>query len=85
MAASLRNASSRLVGSSGKGSWLTRRADDDEEIYEHEAGEETGRPVVNGPGISRLLARGAYDVIMYHNTSLIGGPALLSLRGHANE
>ena len=40
--------------------------------------QQTGRPVVNGPGISRLLARGAYDVIMYHNTSLIGGPALLS-------
>jgi glycosyltransferase involved in cell wall biosynthesis len=40
--------------------------------------QQLGRPVVNGGRIRRLLDEGAFDVIMYHNTSLIGGPGLLA-------
>lgn len=40
--------------------------------------QQVGRPVVNGGRIRRLLEAGSYDVIMYHNTSLVGGPGLLS-------
>jgi glycosyltransferase involved in cell wall biosynthesis len=36
-----------------------------------------GRPVVHGREIRRILARG-FDVIHYHNISLIGGPGILS-------
>jgi glycosyltransferase involved in cell wall biosynthesis len=36
-----------------------------------------GRPVVNGRRIAGLLRRGSYDVINFHNVSLIGGPGLL--------
>lgn len=35
-----------------------------------------GRPVANGGKIRRLLADGGYDVINYHNVSLIGGPGI---------
>lgn len=35
-----------------------------------------GRPVVNGRRIGRLLAEGGFDVINFHNVSLIGGPGL---------
>lgn len=36
-----------------------------------------GRPVANGARIRRLLDEGHYDVINYHNISLVGGPGLL--------
>jgi glycosyltransferase involved in cell wall biosynthesis len=36
-----------------------------------------GRPVLNGRHIARLLAAEAFDVINFHNVSLIGGPGLL--------
>ena len=36
-----------------------------------------GRPVVNGRKIARLLREGRFDVINFHNVSLIGGPGLL--------
>jgi glycosyltransferase involved in cell wall biosynthesis len=36
-----------------------------------------GRPVVNGRRIARLLAAESFDVINFHNISLIGGPGLL--------
>jgi len=39
---------------------------------------QTGRPVVHGARIRRLLEDGDFDVIWYHNISLIGGPELLS-------
>lgn len=39
--------------------------------------QQLGRPVVNGRRIRRLLAEGGYDVINYHNVSLIGGPGIL--------
>jgi glycosyltransferase involved in cell wall biosynthesis len=35
-----------------------------------------GRPVVNGRRIGRLLEAGGFDVINFHNTSLVGGPGL---------
>jgi glycosyltransferase involved in cell wall biosynthesis len=39
--------------------------------------QQLGRPVANGRRIARLLQQGEYDVINFHNTSLIGGPGLL--------
>ena len=38
--------------------------------------QQTGRPIVHGPRIGRLLADGAFDVINFHNVSLVGGPGL---------
>ena len=40
--------------------------------------QQTGRPIVHGATLRRLLDRGAFDVIHYHNLSLVGGPAALS-------
>jgi glycosyltransferase involved in cell wall biosynthesis len=39
--------------------------------------QQAGRPVVNGARIGRLLDEGRYDVIVFNNVSLIGGPGLL--------
>jgi len=41
--------------------------------------QQLGRPVVMGRRIAALLSAGGYDVINYHNISLIGGPGLLQL------
>ena len=38
----------------------------------------TGFPVFNGPKIRRILADGNFDVIHFHNISLVGGPMVLS-------
>jgi glycosyltransferase involved in cell wall biosynthesis len=38
--------------------------------------QQTGRPIVNGHRIARILEEGAFDVIHFHNASLIGGPGL---------
>ncbi|MFN0178740.1 MAG: glycosyltransferase family 4 protein [Gemmatimonadales bacterium] len=38
--------------------------------------QQLGRPVVNGPAIRRRLAAGRFDVINFHNVSLVGGPGL---------
>jgi glycosyltransferase involved in cell wall biosynthesis len=38
--------------------------------------QQLGRPVVNGRRIGRILEAGRFDVINFHNTSLIGGPGL---------
>jgi glycosyltransferase involved in cell wall biosynthesis len=35
-----------------------------------------GRPVLTGGRIRRILDRGRFDVINYHNVSLVGGPGL---------
>jgi glycosyltransferase involved in cell wall biosynthesis len=43
--------------------------------------QQLGRPVVHGAAIRRVLAEGRFDVIHYHNVSLVGGPALLSMGG----
>jgi glycosyltransferase involved in cell wall biosynthesis len=40
--------------------------------------QQTGRPVVHGAEIRRLLDAGGYDVINYHNVSLVGGPGVLA-------
>lgn len=40
--------------------------------------QQTGRPVVHGRTLKRLLSAGDFDVIHYHNLSLVGGPAALS-------
>jgi glycosyltransferase involved in cell wall biosynthesis len=37
-----------------------------------------GRPVVQGRKIRRILDAGAFDVINFHNISLVGGPGILS-------
>ena len=39
--------------------------------------QQIGRPVVNGRYIRDLLQRGRFDVVNFHNISLIGGPGLL--------
>jgi len=39
--------------------------------------QQTGRPVVNGARIRRILEEGDFDVTMFNNVSLVGGPALL--------
>ncbi|MEP7326621.1 MAG: glycosyltransferase family 4 protein, partial [Gemmatimonadota bacterium] len=38
--------------------------------------QQLGRPVANGGRIRRILAEGGYDVINFHNVSLVGGPGL---------
>lgn len=40
--------------------------------------QQLGRPLVQGRRIQRFLKQGNYDVIVFHNTSLIGGPGLFS-------
>jgi glycosyltransferase involved in cell wall biosynthesis len=39
--------------------------------------QQLGRPVFNGPSIRRLLANEEFDVTIFHNISLVGGPGLL--------
>ena len=39
--------------------------------------QQTGRPIVHGATLRRLLDGGNFDVIHYHNLSLVGGPAAL--------
>lgn len=41
--------------------------------------QQTGRPVVHGRDLHRILDAGAFDVIHYHNLSLVGGPAALAI------
>ncbi|MES2179272.1 MAG: glycosyltransferase family 4 protein [Gemmatimonadota bacterium] len=41
------------------------------------ATQQLGRPVVHGGAIRRILSQG-FDVIHFHNISLVGGPGLLS-------
>jgi glycosyltransferase involved in cell wall biosynthesis len=40
--------------------------------------QQTGRPVLNGRRLGRLLDGGDFDVINFHNVSLVGGPGLLA-------
>ena len=39
--------------------------------------QQTGRPVMNGRRLRALLAPGRFDVINFHNVSLVGGPGVL--------
>lgn len=41
--------------------------------------QQTGRPIMNGRRLRRILDEGAFDVVNYHNISLIGGPGVLAL------
>jgi glycosyltransferase involved in cell wall biosynthesis len=43
--------------------------------------QQTGRPVANGRAIRRILDGGRFDVINFHNVSLMGGPGVLSAGG----
>ncbi|MCC6316239.1 MAG: glycosyltransferase family 4 protein [Gemmatimonadaceae bacterium] len=45
--------------------------------------QQLGRPVVQGRRLREIIARGQYDVVNYHNVSLIGGPGLFALAGDA--
>jgi glycosyltransferase involved in cell wall biosynthesis len=38
--------------------------------------QQTGRPVVNGRRIAQILSANRFDVIHFHNVSLVGGPGL---------
>jgi glycosyltransferase involved in cell wall biosynthesis len=40
--------------------------------------QQTGRPIVHGAEIARILDEGRFDVVHFHNVSLVGGPALLA-------
>lgn len=42
-----------------------------------------GRPVVHGQTIKRLIETRQFDVVMFHNVSLVGGPGLLEFGGRA--
>lgn len=39
--------------------------------------QQLGRPVVHGPRIRQILDDGNFDVVHFHNISLVGGPKLL--------
>lgn len=39
--------------------------------------QQLGRPVVHGRRIREILDRGRFDVVNFHNVSLVGGPGLL--------
>lgn len=40
--------------------------------------QQTGRPIVNGRRIRQILDAGNFDVINFHNISLVGGPGILA-------
>src|SRR6185436_18674117 len=42
-----------------------------------------GRPVIHGPAIAELVRQCAFDVVIFNNVSLVGGPGLLSFGGDA--
>ncbi|NNK62023.1 MAG: glycosyltransferase, partial [Gemmatimonadetes bacterium] len=44
---------------------------------------QTGRPVVNGARIRQLLEEGDFDVVNFHNITLVGGPGRLAYGGDA--
>jgi glycosyltransferase involved in cell wall biosynthesis len=45
--------------------------------------QQLGRPVLNAGRIASLLRDGRFDVVNYHNVSLVGGPRLFRLNGGA--
>jgi glycosyltransferase involved in cell wall biosynthesis len=42
-----------------------------------------GRPLIHGRQIARIMAEGQFDVVVFNNVSLVGGPGLLSYGGRA--
>jgi glycosyltransferase involved in cell wall biosynthesis len=47
--------------------------------------QQTGRPVVNNRRLHEILDDGKFDVVNFHNTSLIGGPGLFAHGGNATK
>jgi glycosyltransferase involved in cell wall biosynthesis len=47
--------------------------------------QQTGRPVVNNRRLHAILDDGKFDVVNFHNTSLIGGPGLFAHGGNATK
>jgi glycosyltransferase involved in cell wall biosynthesis len=45
--------------------------------------QQTGRPIVNGRRLARLLTDGRFDVVNFNNISLVGGPGVLAYGGRA--
>ena len=45
--------------------------------------QQLGTPVLTRGRITSILARGAFDVVNFHNVSLVGGPGLFHLAGDA--
>lgn len=45
--------------------------------------QQLGRPVMNGHRIQEIVESGQYDVVNFHNVSLIGGPGLFRYAGNA--
>ena len=45
--------------------------------------QQIGEPILNRRRITSILEKGAFDVVNYHNISLIGGPGLFRLTGDA--
>lgn len=45
--------------------------------------QQVGRPVVNGSRLRDIIERGHYDVVNFHNVSLIGGPGLFGMASEA--
>ncbi|MGH7618610.1 MAG: glycosyltransferase family 4 protein, partial [Gemmatimonadaceae bacterium] len=45
--------------------------------------QQTGNPIVNGRRIRQVIANGRFDVVNFHNVSLVGGPGLLRYGGTA--
>ncbi len=41
--------------------------------------QQTGRPLVNGARIRRIVAEGNFDVVQFNNVSLVGGPGVLAV------
>jgi glycosyltransferase involved in cell wall biosynthesis len=44
--------------------------------------QQTGRPLLKARGLRRVLREGSFDVINFHNVSLIGGPRLFAFGGN---
>jgi glycosyltransferase involved in cell wall biosynthesis len=43
--------------------------------------QQTGRPIIHGPKIRRIMGEGRFHVVNFHNISLAGGPGVLPLAG----
>lgn len=70
------------------------RPDDGVEVISLESGaatlsllltQQTGRPTVNAGRLRRIMDDGCFDVINFHNPSLLGGPGLLAYGGSATR
>jgi glycosyltransferase involved in cell wall biosynthesis len=76
----------------GRASGPTERNDDGVEVIGLSSGlgrlsplmtQQLGRPVGNNASLRRIVSDSRFDVINYHNISLIGGPALMGIAARA--